>query len=574
MRSTLLRFTFIQISAWSFLWCQSAIAQWSTDPSVNNAICTSSDIQCYPTIVSDGAGGAIIAWQDVGGVTSWDIYTQRINAAGVVQWTPAGVVICSVSNAQFSPKIVNDGAGGAIIAWYDYRSGPTCDIYAQHINSAGTVQWTSNGVGICIADSIQRYPTITSDGMGGAIMTWEDYRNGSNNSDIYAQRINADGTIPWTNNGVAICTAANDQTQPLIVNDGAGGAIIVWMDSRRRNYNYSIYAQKLNATGTVQWTSDGIAVCTTSANQFSWSIVSDGAGGAIIALVDYSNGFSNSDIYVQHIDAGGTVQWGSNGVVICAADNNQTNPVMVNDGKGGAFIAWLDSRNASDFYDIYAQSINASGIVQWTNNGVAICTTDSNKQMLAITRDGVGGTIIAWNDNRKGNYDIYAQRVNAAGAVQLAANGVPVCIAGGDQSWPGIVDDGAGGGIITWEDGRSSISSFNDHIYAQKVDRYGKLGLTGVEDNSLMPKTTTLMQNYPNPCNPTTVINFQLSGHSYTNLKIFDIIGREVTTLVSETLPAGTYTREWNATNVPSGVYFYRLQAGSFTETKKLILLK
>ena len=570
MWSTLLRFTFIQISAWIFLWCQSAIAQWSTDPSVNNAICTSSDIQCYPTIVSDGAGGAIIAWQDVGGVTSWDIYTQRINATGVVQWTPAGVVICSVSNAQFSPKIVNDGAGGAIIAWYEYRSGPTCDIYAQHINSAGTVQWTSNGVGICIADSIQRYPTITSDGMGGAIMTWEDYRNGSNNSDIYAQRINADGTIPWTNNGVAICTAANDQTQPLIVNDGAGGAIIVWMDSRRRNYNYSIYAQKLNATGTVQWTSDGVAVCTTSANQFSWSIVSDGAGGAIIALVDYSNGFSNSDIYVQHIDAGGTVQWGSNGVVICAADNNQTNPVMVNDGKGGAFIAWLDSRNASDFYDIYAQSVNASGIVQWTNNGVAICTADSNKQMLAITRDGVGGAIIAWNDNRKGNYDIYAQRINAAGTVQLATNGVPVCTAGGDQSWPSIVDDGAGGGIITWMDGRYS----NYQIYAQKVDHTGYLGITGVVDNSLLPKTTALMQNYPNPFNPSTTITFSVGMNSYTSLRVYDVLGREVATIVSEVMQAGNYSRQWNAEKLPSGVYFYRLQASSFTETKKLILLR
>jgi hypothetical protein len=156
-------------------------------------------------------------------------------------------------------------------------------------------------------------------------------------------------------------------------------------------------------------------------------------------------------------------------------------------------------------------------------------------------------------------------------------NGVGVSTASGNQNWPAIVDDGAGGEIITWMDGRGS----NNHIYAQKVDRYGKLGITGVEDNSLLPKTTALMQSYPNPFNPTTVINFQLSDHSYTNLKIFDIIGREVTTLVSETLPAGTYTRQWNASGMSSGIYFYRLQvypnvvgAGSFTETKKLVLLK
>jgi hypothetical protein len=558
------------------LW-QSAIAQWSTDPNVNNAICTSANFQYYPTIVSDGAGGAIIAWQDARGSTSWDIYTQCINAAGVVQWTPNGVVICSVANAQFSPMIVSDGAGGAIITWYDYRSGPTCDIYAQHINSAGTVQWTSNGVGICIADSIQQYPMITSDGVGGAIITWEDYRNGSKNSDIYAQHINADSTVQWTSNGIAICTAANNQQRPLIVSDGSGGAIIVWTDSRRYVYNYDIYAQRINATGTVQWTSNGVAVCTTSVNQTPSSIVSDGAGGAIIAWVDYRNGFSNSDIYVQHIDAGGTVQWASNGVAVCAADSNQTYAETFSDGKGGAFIAWFDSRNSSKSYNIYAQRINASGIVQWANNGVAICIADSNKQILVIARDGVGGAIIAWDDNRKGNYDIYAQRIDAAGTVQWTTNGVGVSTASGNQNWPAIVDDGAGGEIITWMDGRGS----NNHIYAQKVDRYGKLGITGVEDNSLLPKTTALMQSYPNPFNPTTVINFQLSDHSYTNLKIFDIIGREVTTLVSETLPAGTYTRQWNASGMSSGIYFYRLQvypnvvgAGSFTETKKLVLLK
>lgn len=82
----------------------------------------------------------------------------------------------------------------------------------------------------------------------------------------------------------------------------------------------------------------------------------------------------------------------------------------------------------------------------------------------------------------------------------------------------------------------------------------------------------SLIQNYPNPFNSSTTIAFNLRSKSFVSLKIFDALGKEVATLVSEELPAGTYTRQWSAVNMPSGVYFNRLQTGSFTETKKLIL--
>lgn len=83
-----------------------------------------------------------------------------------------------------------------------------------------------------------------------------------------------------------------------------------------------------------------------------------------------------------------------------------------------------------------------------------------------------------------------------------------------------------------------------------------------------------LYQNYPNPFNISTNISLSLSSNSYATLKVFDILGREVATLVNEELSAGNYTRRWNATNASSGIYFYRLQIGSFTETRKLVLLK
>lgn len=99
---------------------------------------------------------------------------------------------------------------------------------------------------------------------------------------------------------------------------------------------------------------------------------------------------------------------------------------------------------------------------------------------------------------------------------------------------------------------------------------------TAVDAHELaaIPAHLELGVNYPNPFNPTTTISFSLPSKLFVLLKIFDLIGREVTTIVSGELSAGTHTREWNAANMPSGIYFYRLQAGTFSETKKLVLLR
>jgi predicted lipoprotein with Yx(FWY)xxD motif len=431
------------------------------------ALCTATGDQLSPTITSDGAGGAIVTWHDYRS-GNYDIYVQRLNASGSVQWTTDGVAICTAANIQSFPTIVSDGAGGAIVTWYDYRSGSNNDIYAQRVNASGVVQWTATGVALCTATGDQWSPMITSDGAGGAIVTWYDYRSG--NSDIYAQRLNASGTPQWTANGVAICTAAADQQLPQITSDGTGGAIVTWTDFRSGS-NTDIYAQRLNASGAVQWTTDGVALCAATNSQSSPTIISDGAGGAIVTWTDYRSG-TNYDIYAQRVNASGAVQWTANGVALCTATNSQSSPKITSDGAGGAIVAWYDYRSGIN-YDIYIQKLNASGTPQWTANGVALCTAAADQQLPQITSDGTGGAIVTWYDYRSGNNnDIYAQRVNASGAVQWTANGVALCTATGHQYNPQITSDGAGGAIVTWYDYRSG----NSDIYAQQVSGSGKTG--------------------------------------------------------------------------------------------------
>ncbi|MGA2784852.1 MAG: LamG-like jellyroll fold domain-containing protein [Candidatus Bathyarchaeia archaeon] len=106
--------------------------------------------------------------------------------------------------------------------------------------------------------------------------------------------------------------------------------------------------------------------------------------------------------------------------------------------------------------------------------------------------------------------------------------------------------------------------------YSQSINVDVVLGV----NDQLAPQKFQLLQSYPNPFNPSTTISYQLPKQSYVNLKVFDVLGREVATLVKGEQTAGYKSVTWNAANVPSGIYFYRLQAGSFIETRKLLLLK
>ena len=111
------------------------------------------------------------------------------------------------------------------------------------------------------------------------------------------------------------------------------------------------------------------------------------------------------------------------------------------------------------------------------------------------------------------------------------------------------------------ESGYSETRSFNTSV-------------TDINEEKNIPHEFSLAQNYPNPFNPSTTIQFALPNESFTKLEIFNAIGEKVSTLVEEILSAGTYKYEWNAENLPSGIYFYRLIASDFVQTKKLLLMK
>ena len=465
-----------------------AFAAWPHNPAVNLPICAVASYQNYPVIASDGAGGAIIAWEDQRG-SDYDIYAQHVLVSGIPDpaWPVNGRALCTAINEQSSPVIVSDGSGGAIVAWQDYRSGTNYDIYAQHVLATGFVDpaWPLNGRALCQAANNQNFPKLAPDGAGGAVACWDDYRAGPN-GDIYAQRVSAGGAAMWTVDGVAICTQATAQANSAIVSDGVGGAIIAWNDQRAGNYD--IYAQHVFPTGGIDyyWPTDGLAICTQPNNQTNPTLVSDGAGGAIIAWSDLRSGTS-SDIYAQHVELYGLVDstWPADGRALCTFAGNQYVGASVSDGAGGIIVIWTDYRSGTA--DIFAGHIPATGIVDpaWPANGLSLCSATGLQTNPQAAPDGAGGALVTWNDQRSGaGYDIYVNHAPASGATDPAypTDGLAVSTAANNQIFPMICSDGAGGAIVTWQDQRTGYSD----IYAQRAARFGYLGTPEAEIVSVM----------------------------------------------------------------------------------------
>jgi hypothetical protein len=272
---------------------------------------------------------------------------------------------------------------------------------------------------------------------------------------------------------------------------------------------------------------------------------------------------------------------GTTGAIYKSTDNGST---WTEISSGLAKDARITSIVASGD-NLFAGSAN-NGIFKSTNNGTSWTTINSNltntnisqlvgldNKLFAVTLTGVfisdnGGTSWVADPSE-------LKKVNCLVALN------DLLIAGTENSGAYLSDDKG----VNWTSFNSEMPA-DTRIWSLAINNDGIFAATssgiwftsypnkvGIEGEISAPSTFTLKQNYPNPFNQSTTISFSIPSKSFVSLKIYDLQGREVTTIFSEEIPAGQYTRKWNAANTSSGIYFYRLQAGSYTETKKLILL-
>lgn len=443
----------------------SVSAQWNPNTSMNTPIAVQSGKQNDARILEDVGGGAFIAWKDArAGNLNPDIYIQRVDALGNMLWQLNGIPLCNDSTDQSTPNIISDMAGGVIVTWSDRRNNGERDVYAQRISPSGSVIWTNNGAPVATKPMREHNEKIVSDDAGGAIIVWEQFDTISFLWDVWAQRINSIGTIMWQQGGIPLALASSNKLNPKIQKDKKGGAIITWQDFRNGT-DYDIYAQRINANGIRLWGTSAVAVTNINGPQINPKIDPDSvSGGVYIAWQDARNGM-DYDIYCQRLDSNGTAFWTANGVAACSAVFNQSAvDILSNSQTNGLILTWKDSRSGNE--DIYAQKITSSGNPAWMVNGQIIATSPFAQINPNICSDGANGAIITWQDSTVNDWDVYAQKINGIGQIQWPANGVVVSDAIEIQSHPKNIPDGNGGSIFVWQDKRSGFYDiYCHHIY-------------------------------------------------------------------------------------------------------------
>ena len=540
-----------------------ANATWATNGSPASLADSN---QVLARSLADGSGGVFMVWEDYRSGNA-DVYAQHLDGAGTPLWGANGTLVISQTGGQEAPVLATDGSGGIIVAWQDARSGSAYDIYAQALDAAGAMRWAPAGIPICTATGTQVLQVATEDGAGGAIVAWRDQRGAD--ADIYAQRVDNAGTVLWTANGAAVCDTIGTQSDVRILNDQQGGAFMLWRD-RRSGTNYDIYAQRVNPTGTMLWTKNGVVVTGAANDQLSAVMVNDGRYGFIATWYDARNGL-DYDIFAQRIRQNGVAAWSANGVAVCINAGNQQLPVITTDGAAGAIVAWFDPRTNSRG-DIYGQRVDSLGVAKWAAGGSAVCTADSTQFVRTIVSDKSGGAIVGWDDDRAGFREVYAQHVNSSGSLIWAPLGLQIATAAGQRNLNSAVADDQGGCIFAWEDFRGGNKC---DIYGYRVTSIG----TGVEWAGAPSAPVRLYPARPNPFNPHTVLSYRIDQPGTVRLALYDVQGRLVRELVRGDRPAGTHDVTWDGTNsrgtpCASGVYFALLQSGSTRRQTSLTLLR
>jgi hypothetical protein len=304
--------------------------------------------------------------------------------------------------------VVPDGAGGVIVVWADQRNG-TPDLYAQRVDAAGFALWAINGVPVSTAAESQLPHGVVTDGAGGAIVLWWDNRTRSQ-ANLYAQHIGPDGTLLW-GDGVAITSPAWE-TDGALVADGAGGAIVLYEWGRpvgETGFERSTYARRLLPDGTPAWAADVPLSTTTTALKNGLRAVSDGAGGAFVVWTDLiSLADVQSSLQVQRVTGNGTA-WAKE-TQLATGSEQDLGAALTHDGASSAIVVW------SNQGEVMAQKVAANGSTSWRRFGVSVANASGHLTYPAIGSDGAGGAHVSWQDYRLDpNGDLYARHVPANG---------------------------------------------------------------------------------------------------------------------------------------------------------------
>jgi len=505
----------------------------------------------------DEADNVYVTGHSAGIGTTWDYATIKYNSAGAQIWVAR---YNGTGNfADDASAVAVDGAGNVYVTGGSYGNGTSLDYVTIKYDSSGAQLWVSRYNGPGNADDYAN--ALAIDGAGNVFVTGRSI--GSGTSEDYATiKYNSSGQQQWISryngpgNGADI---AND-----VIVDGTSNTIVVG-ESAGSGTSSDFATIKYDSSGALLWVSryNGPGNSADKAND----VIVDGTSNTIVVGESAGSGTS-SDFATVKYNSLGVLQWVSRyngpgngadratGVIV----DGTSNTIVIGESVG--------SGTSSDFTTV---KYNSSGVQQWVSryNGPGNGTDAAN----AVAFDGVGNIYVTGGSTGSGTSLDYATiKYNPSGVQQWVSR----------YNGPGNYIDGANALAV---DATGNVCVTGQSVGNGTANDYVTIKYSGGSLDSWEPVETTLLgaslpqesrleQNYPNPFNPTTAISFELRAASFVSLRVYDTAGRLVATLVNGWRSAGTHELTFDASNLPSGMYVYRIQADDWSDSGKMVLLK
>jgi uncharacterized delta-60 repeat protein len=504
----------------------------------------------------DASGNVYVTGKSRGAETVNDYATIKYNSAGVEQWFARYNGPGNLSR-DVPAALAVDAAGNVYVAGTSSDVTGT-DFYATvKYNSAGVQDWVAHYDGPDKPPfSFDSAIAIAVDAVGNVYVTGTS----RDTLDDYATvKYNSAGVEQWVAryNGPR---NSHDAATALAVDDS--GNVYVTGKSRASLTTDDYATVKYNSAGVEQWvaryngpTGNFQDAATALAVDDSGNVYVTGNSAAIGTMNDYAT--------IKYNRAG-VEQWSAryNGPGMMFNSNDDATALAIDD-SGNVYVTGT-SQGLNTDWDYATVKYNRAGIQQWVAryNGPA----NSFDTAIALAVDVEGNVYLTGTSKGLDTCDDYTTvKYNRAGVEQWVAhyngpaNSCDAAIA--------LVVDASSNVYVTGQSARSSWSIYTTIKYVQTP-------VSVEEKETVKPNGYWLSQNYPNPFNPTATIRYSMPQSGHVTLKMFNLQGQEIAALVNENKPAGEHEIQWNPTNVSSGGYVYKLKAGEFVETKKLVLLK
>ena len=459
------------------------------------------------------------------------------------QWQQPDIRLTNAAGFSTNSDLASSG-NYLHAVWQDTRATGSEVFYKRSTNQG--INWDADFQLTNSTGSIQLPSVSAADNIVHVV--WNDNRDG--NPEIYYKRSTNNG-INWESdvrltNDPAVSSEAVISAEGQLVN-------VIWRDTR--DGSHEIF-YKRSTDGGATWSTDTML---TNHSAGLAASISMSVSGLNVHLA-WSDTRDNNDyeIYYKRSTNGG-ISWG--------ADTRLTNELRISESpaitlnSSEIHITWVDLRDSNINTEIYYKRSTDNGNSWSSDTRLTVYANAMNPSIL------LSGPIVhlAWH-NSSGSEINYRRSLNS-GVTWETKEQVSSSFSGAIQ--PNIAVTGNKVHII-WHDVRNG--STNSEIYYDYNPSGNSIGIQNISTE--IPDNFTLSQNYPNPFNPVTNIRFQVKQSIEVKLIIYDVNGREAGTIVNQKLQAGTYEAEWDGSRHSSGVYFYKVIAGEFIETKRMVLVK